>query len=313
MSLHWTTRWLAVALLAPSGFCVADILNRGALAQQYFPTNTSWFEANVPFMETSDQNIQQVYSLPLGSSEQAPALGADKQHWVFTEFTYPVWWESADRTISAPAAHHINEARWLRDHTYVDSYVDYWMKGYGNPPQYSFWAADAVYQNYLASGNAQMAAPYLAALKDNYYIWTVNRFDASRQMFWQVPLQDATEWSVSARWLATTRRRAYRPTINSYMYASALAISSTQLAEIARTGLRRPRSLKSKCRPSWNPQMQTFMDRFRGIEPEYQFIDSRGWRDDPVNFNCPATTRRTQLCVEQGLAVTGLGPMVANG
>src|SRR5262245_14997345 len=231
MPLRTFSRILVPMLLLGSP-CFAEILNRAALAQQYFPTNTSWFAANVPFMETSDQNIQQVYYYRWDLVNKHLHWVPDKQHWVFTEFTYPVWWESADRTISAPAAHHINEARWLRDHTYAARYVEYWMKGYGNPDQYTFWAADAVYQNYLAGGNAQTAAPYVAALKGNYDIWTINRFDAARQMFWQIPLQDASEWSVSASMVGDgLGGDAYRPTINSYMYASALARSEEHTSE----------------------------------------------------------------------------------
>jgi hypothetical protein len=309
---------VAVAFVLFGNIARADILNRDALAQQYFPTNTAWFKTNVPFMETSDANIQQIYYYRWDLVNKHLNWLPDKQHWVFTEFTYPVWWESPDRTISAPAAHHINEARWLRDHTYVDSYVDYWMKGYGNPYQYTFWAADAVYQNYLASGNAQMAAPYLMALKQNYDVWAINRFDPSRQMFWQVPLQDATEWSVSSSMVNDGQGGdAYRPTMNSYMYASALAISRiAQLAGDSATAqdyAARAASLKSKVQTElWNPAMQAFMDRFTARYPnlDYQFIDSRELGGIvPWNFNLPDDSSTYSAAWNRVLASDGfLGP-----
>src|SRR5207244_2021847 len=121
---------------------------------------------------------------------------------------------SPDRTIDAAAALHINESRWLRDQKYDNSYVDYWMSGYGNAYQYSFWAADAVYQHFLATGNAQTATPYLNFLKINYQGWVNTRYDANRQLFWQVPLQDATEFSVSSSMVGQgDGGNAYRPTI----------------------------------------------------------------------------------------------------
>jgi hypothetical protein len=305
---------LGLSASAPGG----DLLNEGSLATQYFGTDASWYQGNIPFLETSDSHIQDVYYYRWNVVNEHRLWLPDKQHWVYTEFYHPVSWESPDRTIDAAAALHINEGRWLRDHTYTDSYVDYWMKGYGNQYQYTFWAADAAYQNFLATGNKQTVTPNLASLKTNFQNWTNIRYDAGKQLFWQTPLQDATEWSVSASQVNDGQGGdAYRPTINSYMYANAIAISRiAQLAGDTATAAdfaARASALKQKVQQElWNPQVNSFEDRFTARYPNlnYQFIDSPELAGMiPWNFELPDDTATYATAWNRVLSTSGFnGP-----
>ncbi len=280
MTLSVFAAWLVPAARAD----VAPILDKNALANQYYGSNAAWFASNIPFLETSDANIQQIYYYRWDVVNKHLLYLPTKDHWVMTEFYHPVWWESPDRTIDAAAGHHIYEARWLADRTYDDSYIDYWFRAGGNRYQYSFWAADSVYKHYLATGDAGFAQKYLPDMKSDYAGWVNARYDANRQLFWQNPLEDATEYSVSGLEVGNGEAgNAYRPSFNSYMYANATAISRiAQLAGDSATAqdyAAKAAAIKSKLQSElWNPQQQLFMDRH--YEPgspnlDYQFVGSR--------------------------------------
>jgi hypothetical protein len=104
----------------------------------------------------------------------------------------------------------------------VDDYTKFWFGPEGEPRRYSFWAADSVYQLFLATGDRDMAIRLLPALERNFEAWELTRKDANG-LFWQIDDRDGMEYSISGS--------GYRPTINSYMYGDALAIS--RIAEMA--------------------------------------------------------------------------------
>jgi Trehalase len=260
----------------------AQILNEANLASQYYGASAPWYVKNIPFLETSDQNIQQVYYYRWGLVNEHLRFLPDKNLWVMTEFSHDVWWASADQTIDAAAGHHIDEARWLRDPTYDNNYIQYWMTGNGNGYAYSNWIANSVYKQYLATGDLNFAKQYLPALKTDFQNWTNLRYDPTRQMYWETPLADATEGSVADQMTNGTGAYVFRPSINSYMYGSATAIS--RLAQLtgdsatAQLYAGKAAAIKSKVQSElWNPSQQHFMDRFTSANPglDYQFVDSR--------------------------------------
>jgi hypothetical protein len=294
----------------------ADVLDSASLANQYFGADAGWYARNIPFLQISDSSIQDIYYYRWKVVNEHLHYVPDKQLWVMTEFTYPVWWENPDRTIDAAAGLHIKEGRWLRNSTYTNDYVKYWTSGYGNAFQYSFPMADAAYANFLTTGDKQTLTSYLGALKNNYQGWINNRYDASRQLFWQFPLQDATEFSVSASQTGG-EGEAYRPTMNAYMYANAAAI--TRIATLAGDTATaadfagKAASLRSKLHSElWNPQQQAFMDRFTAAYPslEYQFIASRELAGMiPWNFSMPDDNATYAAAWERVFATDGFsGP-----
>ena len=178
------------------------------------PLPWQWFVDNIPWLDTPDTEINQIYYFRWYGFQKHISHTPDG--YVITEFLDHVPWAGKFNTIDAAAGHQIREARWLRDAVYVDDYTRFWFGPDGQPRLYSFWAADSVYQVYLATGNRQLAVSLLPALEDNYRRWAATHQDTNG-LFWQIDDRDGMEDSISGN--------GYRPTINSYMYGDAVAIS----------------------------------------------------------------------------------------
>ena len=118
--------------------------------------------------------------------------------------------------------------RWLRDTRILDDYGRYWFRKGGSPRQYSFWAADAVYAQFLVTGSRSPAVGLLPDLVENYEAWEKSRRDANG-LFWQKDVLDGMEVSIGGD--------GYRATINSILFGDAQAI-----AELARMAGDRPLS-----------------------------------------------------------------------
>ncbi len=178
------------------------------------PLPWDWFVRNIPWLDTPDAELNQIYYFRWYAFEKHLVRTPDG--YVITEFLDKVPWSGKFNTIDTAAGHHIREARWLRDPKYVDDYTRFWFGPDGEPRRYSFWAADSVYQLYLATGNRDLAVSLLPALEANYRAWQATHQDPNG-LFWQIDDRDGMEDSISGN--------GYRPTINSYMYGDAVAIS----------------------------------------------------------------------------------------
>jgi len=84
-------------------------------------------------------------------------------------------------------------------------------------PRYSFWAADALYQHALSTGDFTRAVDLLPDLIANYEAWEKSRLEPDG-LFWQVDDRDGMEVSIGGS--------GKRATINSYMYGDAKAIEA---------------------------------------------------------------------------------------
>jgi hypothetical protein len=179
-----------------------------------------WFVENIPWLDVPDQELQEIYYFRWYAFQKHIRQSPDG--FLISEFLDNVSWAGKFNTIDAAAGHHIREARWLRNPVYVNDYTKFWFGTDGEPRRYSFWTADSVYQLYLATGNRQLAIRLLLALVKNYEAWEAAHQDANG-LFWQIDDRDGMEFSISGT--------GYRPTINSYMYGDAVAIS--RIAEMA--------------------------------------------------------------------------------
>jgi hypothetical protein len=184
------------------------------------PLPWSWFAANIPWLDVPDKELEKTYYFRWYSFQKHIRKTADG--YVISEFLDDVPWAGKLNTIDCAAGHHIREARWLRDSKYVDNYTKFWYGPDGEPRRYSFWAADSVYQLYLATGDRALAIDLLPALEKNYQAWNETHRDENG-LYWQIDDRDGMEDSISGN--------GYRPTINSYMYGDAVAIS--RIAEMA--------------------------------------------------------------------------------
>ncbi|MES2828090.1 MAG: glycosyl hydrolase family 65 protein [Bacteroidota bacterium] len=201
-----------------------DGFNQGdnELYKNFISNKDSWtfLSQNIPLLDCPDKDLERTYYFRWWTYRKH--IKKTPEGYVITEFLPDVPWSGKYNTISCPAAHHFYEGRWLRNSTYLNDYAKFWFKGGGNPRLYSFWAADAIYNQYLVNGNPANIKLLLPDLTSNYMGWEKEKLDANG-LFWQVDDRDGMEVSVCGS--------GYRPTINSYMYGDAVAIS--KIANIA--------------------------------------------------------------------------------
>ena len=223
-----------------------EFLNHRALLGNV-DADTAWFLSNIPFLEVPDPQIQQVYYYRWHTYKEhlVPVPGSG---WVSTEFLGAPGYAAPYGGISAAAGHQIVEGRWLRDQQYVRGVTEYWLNGPGqsykaqndtvNPDtsdwahEYSFWAGSAVWQTFLATGDAPFTTSLLAPLVKQYRGWD-NHFNSQSSLYWQIPVWDATEYTPASYESSDPYHggAGYRPTINSYQFGDAQAIS--RIAAIA--------------------------------------------------------------------------------
>ncbi|MEU1534634.1 MGH1-like glycoside hydrolase domain-containing protein [Streptomyces fagopyri] len=203
----------------------------------------AWFKANIPFLDVPDQQIRDVYYYRWQTYKEHLVYTGPEYGWLSSEFLQPVGYGAPYGGISAAAGHQITEGRWLRDQTYTKDVVDYWLGGPGQfskprtddvnadtsdwAHEYSFWAADAVWQQMLATGDRSFATSQLASLVEQYNGWG-DHFNQGLGLYWQAPVWDATEYSASSYESSEPYHGGYgyRPTINAYQYGDARAIAA---------------------------------------------------------------------------------------
>lgn len=191
-----------------------------AMLGESAPLQWEWFEQNIPWLDVPDKDLEEIYYFRWYSFQKH--IKQIPSGFVIDEFEDIVPWAGKHNTISAAAGHHVREARWLRNPKYVEDYTNFWFSPEGEPRRYSFWAADSVYQLFLATANKQFAVNLLPGLLENYAEWEQNRQDANG-LFWQIDDRDGMEFSIGGS--------GHRPTINSYMYGDAVAIA--RIADLA--------------------------------------------------------------------------------
>ena len=277
---------------APGG---TNFLDKPALLG---PVNDpQWFLHNIPFLDVPDPQIQQVYYYRWQTYKEHLIYTGSIYGWLSTEFLQPVSYGAPYGGVVAAAGHQIIEGRWLRDQQYVKDDINYWLNGpgqfpkpqtYGDNPdtsdwahEYSFWAATAVWQTYLAHGDLDFATGQLPQLVKQYRGWD-NHFNATLGLYWQVPVWDATEFTPASYESSDPYHggAGYRPTINAYQYGDAGAIASLSALsgdyatadEYVRRGIALRRSVQSRL---WDAGRQFFYDMPRDNNPTMALLDTR--------------------------------------
>lgn len=189
----------------------ANIPNKEAFA---------FLDRNIPLFECPDEDFERTYYFRWWTYRKHVKDTPDG--YVVTEFLPKVSWSGKHNTINCPAGHQFYEGRWLADPRYLDDYAVFWFRKGGSPRRYSFWAADAMWARYLVTGDKEQVIDLLDDLVANYEAWEETKL-CPDGMFWQIDDRDGMEVSVGGS--------GKRPTINSYMYGDAVAIS--RIAELA--------------------------------------------------------------------------------
>ena len=185
-----------------------------------------WMKTNIPLFECPQQNFEELFYYrwwTLRKHIKQTPVG-----YVFTEFLVKRNYADKYNLISSALGHHIYEGRWLHDQKYLDDYIKVWYRGNDGKPMgklnaYSSWTIDAIYNRFMVNHNTAYLKNLLPDLETDYAAWET----AKRRpdgLFWQYDVRDAMEETISGG----RREKNARPSINSYMYGNARALSSIE-------------------------------------------------------------------------------------
>jgi len=249
-----------------------ELPDREKLAKEYYREDAKWYLDNIPFFECSDRQIEQVYYYRW-KLYKAHIRHTGDNSYVITEFINHVPWDRDPYcTINAASMHHIYEGRWLRDNRYMDGYINYLYEGGGNNRHYSESIADAAYARYLVNSDSAFLIKQLDSMQQMYREWN-DHFDSTKSLYYIPAMPDATEYTIASIDASGGKDgfddgEAYRPTINSYMYGNAMAISRIAAmkgdTKLSNEYLQRAASLKENVEHDlWNDSLKHFTDRFK--------------------------------------------------
>jgi len=182
----------------------------------------NFLQNNIPLFECPDIEIERTYYFRWWTYRKH--IKHTEDGYVITEFLPNVPWSGKHNTISCPAGHHYYEGRWIHNTKYLDDYSYFWLRKGGEPRLYSFWIADAFYNRYMVTLDRKPLLDLLPDLIENYKMWETgwdwNGYHIGGRkngLFYTIDDRDGGEFSVGGH--------GFRPTLNSFMYGDAMAIS----------------------------------------------------------------------------------------
>lgn len=296
---------LAITALSPRATRAAPSprLDAHAVTTARFGADATWYEDNIPLFESSDQRLDEIYYYRW-SVFRAHQRDLGPRGYITTEFLDDVGWQRWPyASLNDATGFHIQEGRWLRDRRYAGDYIDFMYEGGGNDRHFAEAIADATWARYLVDGDQAAATRHLAAMKHIYALWD-DHYDFDKKLYWIEPLLDATEYTISSIDASGgkdgfTGGHAFRPSINSYMYANAKAISRlaalTGDTAAAADYEARAQSLKTEVQKSlWSADFAHFIDRYRVNNAHVKYWDPIRGRElvgyVPWTFGLPDDT-----------------------
>ena len=180
-----------------------------------------WLKDNVPLFECPDPVIEEIYYFRWWTYRKH--IKKIPEGYLITEFLPEVPWSGKYNSINCAAGFHIREGRWLRNGQQImEDTIRFWLQGSGDIRSYSTWIADALWDYCCVLDDYSLGTELLDSLTDNFEGW-IKEHGTETGLFWSIDDRDAMEFSISGS--------GFRPTLNSYLYADARAIS--QFAEKA--------------------------------------------------------------------------------
>ncbi|GAA4612900.1 discoidin domain-containing protein [Actinoallomurus liliacearum] len=260
-------------------------------------SDPGWYQANIPFVDLPDATMQSVYYYRWRVWKEHLRYTDPADGWISTEFLDCCGYAAPYQAINAAAGHQITEGRWVRDQSYEDDYVRFWLTGPGagaKPAtddvnadtgdwahEYSVWLATAAYQQAQVTGDFARLRTLLPALVRQYRGWD-KQFDAELGLYWSVPVWDAMEFSASSYESSDPYHggAGYRPTLNSYQYGDAEAISHVARLigddTLAREYATRAANLKAAMQKwLWDPSRGFYYTMARDANPDHKLSGSR--------------------------------------
>lgn len=272
-----------------------DVLDHDALLGDL--PESEWYEANIPFVDLPDEEIQDTYYYRWRLFKEALKYTGPEDGWIVSEFLGPVGYSAPNGGIAAAAGHHIYEGRWLRDERYLDDYLDYWLRGSGSGPkpatdglnenttdwahQYSFWVADAAVARARVNGDWSFVENRLPELEEQWEGWAP-QFNEELGLYWQTPVWDAMEFTASSYQSDDPYHggEGFRPTLNAYQYGDALAIATllrrTGDVEAAEEYEAKAAALQANQEQwLWDADDQFYKHVMRDENPDHSQLDDR--------------------------------------
>ncbi|HKJ67732.1 MAG TPA: glycosyl hydrolase family 65 protein, partial [bacterium] len=188
-----------------------------------------WMSRNIPLFECPQHNFEEIYYYRWWTIRKH--IKETLQGYVMTEFLVDRPYADKYNMISCALGHHIYEARWIHDPQYLDDYLHVWYRGNDGEEMeelrsFSSWTAYALYNRFLVDGDSTFLIDMLPDLHEDYQAWEAKR-SLGNGLFWQCDVRDGMEESISGG----REIKNARPTINSYMYGNARAL--TRIARMA--------------------------------------------------------------------------------
>jgi hypothetical protein len=277
----------AGALAAQTAQDQAPLLPRERIARENFGADAPWFLRNIPFVEIDDAEIQQIYYYRW-KLYRSHIREIGPQGTTVVEFLNDVSWAREPYTdLNDSSSFHIMEGRWLRNPAIVDSLIDHLYTGGGNDRHFSESIAAATESSTRVTGDVEPALRHLDTMQYIFNLWD-DHLDRQRNLYWIEPVLDATEYTIASidasgagfdAQVSSDENHngfrggyAFRPTINSYQYANALAIARfAQLAgkpDVAADYTRRAERIRAAVLDQlWNSNLQHFTDRYQRTTP----------------------------------------------
>jgi len=229
-----------------------------------------WYEANIPFFESPDAELDATYYYRWELVTKHLTYGSPQTGYTLTEFIDRPFWSGSYGAISCPLGHQAYEVRWLRDPRVAEDFARYWFETPGAQPRsYSNWYGDAMWATYAVSGDRDFLRAVYPHMKAQVDGWAAERWDPGKGMYRWVGAWDGMETNINSRLTDDEFGGAegYRPTLNSYLWADLRALSRAAAVlgdePAAAAYVARADALKARVQEElWDPEREFFFHQF---------------------------------------------------
>lgn len=200
------------------------------LYKQSIPNKKSYefLRNTMPVFECPDKNVERTYYFRWWTYRKH--IKETSYGYIITEFLPEVSWSADYNAITCPGLFHFLEGRWMRNTEILSDYANFWLYHSGYPKMkqwkhfkavlgHGFPLSDAIFQFHKVHPSVDLLKENIDKLINNYEtLKRLRRTDTG--LYWS----NAGGWEGDGMEVAVGGN-GIRPTINSYMYSQANAIS----------------------------------------------------------------------------------------
>lgn len=200
------------------------------LYQQYIPNKDAYLflKENIPLFDCPDKNVERTYYFRWWTYRKH--IKKTPYGFIITEFLPDVSWSANQNAITCPGLFHFLEGRWMKKDIYLKDYANFWLNhsGYHKNSNWSHFEAvlghafplsDAILQFYKVHPDYTLLENSKEKLLKNF-----KKLESLRSTDTELYWSNAGGWEGDGMEVAVGGD-GIRPTVNSYMYSQALALS----------------------------------------------------------------------------------------